>query len=954
MFPLVVIALMLGGLGCLASLPVAGSPRLGASAAAGVPVGRWRTFANGDDVLSVVVVGQTLWAGTRGGGLVRWDLSSGTSTQFLRPQDALAGNTVNDIAVDGRGRLWLATDGGLTMLDDRGTADRGDDVWRSYTAASTARGLPSDDVRAVAVDGTRVWVGAAQVKNLATGDWLGGGLGQLDTMGTDRTDDDRWAPVSTFDSTIKRGLDGSIQLGLVSDNINDILVTPNGNLWVATSPHWSLEQPADVDKERTWTPVHGGLSFRDTRNTADPSDDRWTPVSCDSMQFTVTCTVHTLALDAKGYVWAAIGGRGVMYFQADDPVIVDERSRRWDASDGLADNFVESIAFGPRDNPALANTVWLGTRDGGISVLDHKGSLRDRSDDTWNLGRAGPLTTADGLARNRIQALAIANGGFWLGTGPLNGVGGGIQRLDPATDGIGAALVSKGGPPSNFITDVDFGRPGTRWAGHVWLGTGSRAPTARRFGSGAVDLDTHGTRDASDDVWTTYNTLNTDDDGKLPWTGLVGDNIHAVAVQGDRVWFGSTETRWNAATGAYADGGLALFDGTTWTARRVDNTGGPATGHRDGSVSALATGCKGELWVGMGNAADNIGGGLAALTVTGDGHTLAGDAWQNFVYPELPSDNITDVSVDCGAARVWASAAHHDRSGRWEGGGVGVRDLQAGKWSKYDTTSGLESYADLGVKVKAEAESVLAGANGTAWVGTYGTRRMGTDSLVKDNPYWPAVLNTWSGQGWSADILTGAGWVSSIARDPDGRVWLGTSRGGIARKDAQPESWVTDRLPPPGPTPTVTATPPRTPTPGRTPTAVPPRTQPGYGGGLFVVDGTQWYRLDTASSGIPSNDVSVVAVGPDGDVWVGTEGWGLARLEVGADPPTPTATNDAPTSTATLTATDEPTATPRWTSTPAGSTTATPTASRSPSTTANRPGWRIFLPVCFEPIKRPR
>jgi ligand-binding sensor domain-containing protein len=913
--------------------------------------GRWRTFANGDDVLSLAVQGSVVWAGTRAGGLVRWDTATRAYRQYLRPQDPLAGNTVNDIAVDGSGRKWLATDGGLTVFDDRGTLDPGDDVWRSYTASSTNGALPSDDVHAVTVAGGVVWVGTMQVRDLATGAWRGGGLAMLDTRGTERTDDDRWSPVATFDNTAQRNLDGTTRLGLVSDNVQDLLVTPAGNLWVATAPHWRLEQPADIDKEPIWVSVHGGMSYRDTRGTVDPADDRWTPVSCESMQFTVTCNVRALALDAVGNAWAAIGGRGVMYFRADDPNIVDERTRRFDAADGLSDNFVEAIAFGPPDVPALANTVWLATREGGVSVLDHGGTLRDRADDRWNLGRSGPFDTAAGLTRQRVQALAMVPGAIWLGTGPRDGLGGGIQRLDLAAQSLGAALITDRAPPSNFITALDMGRPGSRWAGHVWLGTGSRAPAARRFGAGVADLDTRGTRDPADDSWRTFTALGTDDNGRLPWSGLPGDNIHAVAVQGDKVWVGASETVWDSAAGRYADGGLGLFDGTVWTARRVDNTGSPP-GLRDGTVSALAPGCGGELWLGTGNAADNNGGGVAALTVAGDGRDRSTDRWQNFTYADslLPSNNILGVSVDCAAGRAWVAAAHHDAGGRWEGGGAGVRDFATGKWTKYDTTNGLESYADVSIKIKAEARTVLAGPNGTAWIGTYGTRNTKTVNLVLDRPYWPATLNTWDGAAWRADVLTGAGWVSALARDLSGRLWVGTSRGGLARDDAQPESWRVDRVPPAA-APTATA-PGRTATPTRTPAPGTPRLQPGEGGGLWVFDGATWQRLDV-TAGIPANDISVVRVGPDGDVWVGTEGWGLARLELNVDPATPTPTYDAPTPTATRTATAELTATTRPTDRP-GTTTATASVTRTPTvrptvTRVRPPRWRVLLPFALKP-----
>ena len=104
--------------------------------------------------------------GTRAGGLVRWRGLSGEGPkvrQFLRPQDPIGGNTVNSLAVDASGRVWMATDGGLSVLDDRGTEATEDDRWQTWTVESSFGGLPSDDLRAVAVgaDGETIWVGGA-------------------------------------------------------------------------------------------------------------------------------------------------------------------------------------------------------------------------------------------------------------------------------------------------------------------------------------------------------------------------------------------------------------------------------------------------------------------------------------------------------------------------------------------------------------------------------------------------------------------------------------------------------------------------------------------------------------------------------------------------------------------------------------------------------------------------
>jgi len=174
-----------------------------------------------------------------------------------------------------------------------------------------------------------------------------------------------------------------------------------------------------------------------------------------------------------------------------------------------------------------------------------------------------------------------------------------------------------------------------------------------------------------------------------------------------------------------------------------------------------------------------------------------------------------------------------------------------------------------------ESDQLLAGA--------YGTESMTASQLVSCKPYWPAILNVWDGAVWQHTTFDDAGMVSSVARDADGRIWAATSRGGAARESVNPESWVVE---------------------------------PGIGG-LYVHQDGAWHRVESDLHGLPSTDVSVVRVADDGSIWIGTEGWGLARYEPNAEAPTPTATLNLPTRTPTPTVDPSaPTATRRPTIVP--------------------------------------
>ena len=916
-------------------------PTGGRAAGPGLPLGRWTTYANGDDILSLAWEAGQLWAGTRHGGLVQWDPIEGSYTQYLRPQDPLAGNTVYDIAIDAGGVKWLATDGGLTRFDDAGTPSRADDSWHTYTRANSGGGLPSDLVKALALDGPRLWIGCQQELDPLTGVWSGGGLARLDTKGTDDPGDDGWAPVATYDNTLRGLPDGSVQLGLVSDNIMDLALTAKGGLWVATAQQHRLEQAPDTTAPRIWARVGGGVSHRDTKGSADPADDRWTAARCDGDAPTVSCQVETVALDAGGRLWIGMAGRGLRYANADQPSLVDDPSQRFDPSEGQGGNTVTAIAFGPADQPALANTVWMATqcngaclgRRGGLSILDHKGSLLGRNDDVWDFGRGAPFSGVDGMARDRAQALIIAGGTAWIGTGPASGVGGGVNRMALASASFGSNLLtacSQPGcvaPPTNFFTDLAVGAAGSRWEGHVWAASGSRAAAARQFGSGLLDLDTRGSFGAADDVWKVYNTVNTDPDGKVPWTGLTGNNVHAVMLRGDQVWAGSATTAWDGKV--YSDGGLAVFDGSRWTARTVASTKrGNVPGLRSNGVTALAAGCGNEVWAATGSPWDVAGTGLDRLKLGASVHDAAADAWTAFSYPKLPSNNLTDVALDCAAGTAWVAAAHHlsepdpisgTGGGRWTGGGVGAGKLSDDSWARFDVTSGLESFGENGSK--GEAFAVLPAPDGGVWAGTLGSKGLSAAAMVAQKPYFTAQLNRRTGSTWSKESFVGAGWISGIARDGEGRLWVATSRGGLAREAADPEGWRTDRR----------------------------------NGGLRVHDGAAWRTLDVAGSGIPSNDISAVAVAPNGDVWIATDGWGMARFAVGAATPTPTSTvvvptlEPSPTTPATLSPTPGG-GTVEPTPTAVGGTAATPTrtptlgGSGTPGASQTPLGRRLWLP----------
>ena len=181
----------------------------------------------------------------------------------------------------------------------------------------------------------------------------------------------------------------------------------------------------------------------------------------------------------------------------------------------------------------------------------------------------------------------------------------------------------------------------------------------------------------------------------------------------------------------------AVFDGETWTARTVANTKvGTRAGLRHGSVSSLAVGCDGELWIGTGNGWSFWGAGIDVLTPDPTLHALAGDRWEAHGYPQLAGANTTDIAVDCARRQVWVTAEHHvtqgdpqsgTPGGDWVGGGAAVFDLATKRWTRYNAAGGLECYARS--FVECEATGAAVGPDGDG-----GPRVLGLDLGLDAQP----------------------------------------------------------------------------------------------------------------------------------------------------------------------------------------------------------------------------
>lgn len=335
-----------------------------------------------------------------------------------------------------------------------------------------------------------------------------------------------------------------------------------------------------------------------------------------------------------------------------------------------------------------------------------------------------------------------------------------------------------------------------------------------------------------------------------PQTGLAGNDIRAVASDGlYLLWFATNK-------------GVSQFEpGTgTWT------TFTTADGLSSNNVTAVAHGADGSLWVGTSqtwNGSEWSGGGLSVKQ---------GDSWVTYTIDDgLPSNNITDVAF--AGNDVWIGTrpykvfveATSTSAAHWVDEGGGVALLSEGAWKTYTRDD-----SDL---TDNRINAVAVGPDGRVWFAT-------PSGLVVRNP----TEDTW--RTYKTHDGLEANSVRDVTVDASGRVWAVTyesettpvgalnmlegdtwttytDEDGLSSKvlwavlaDSQGRIWV-----------------------GGGPWCKP--TSGCEGGGLTQYhpadDSWQLYRM--SGSYLVSNQITDVAVGNDGTLWVATQGSGLSMRD---------------------------------------------------------------------------
>ena len=383
-----------------------------------------------------------------------------------------------------------------------------------------------------------------------------------------------------------------------------------------------------------------------------------------------------------------------------------------------------------------------------------------------------------------------------------------------------------------------------------------------------------------------------------PQDGLPGNDVRALAR--DRAG-----TLW-AGTAA----GVARLDEATgrWH-------GAPAGPGSAGSaaVTALAAAADGSLWVGMEQRWDHdaphpvlerpgafVGGGLARFEPLTGRWSIVARAMANddpaARVPGLPSDNVTSLVFDSRGA-LWVGTRPYkvwrdDACGRpdcppelsaWgdAGGGLAASDDPAAGWRHWSVAASGGCLA-----VASHVSALTAGPGGGVWVGTRGR---GLHAYLDGL----AVMACRSETGFRHYERGRSGLpgnhVFSLAVDGQGRLWAGVGDGerGLGAVSLDVRGAADDPLQPGGDDVWAALGPYGFSGPldamvsaieaSDSPLALGTRDErSGDGWGVLLYDG-DWSELRTALTGLPSNQVTVVAPDPrSGRVWIGTRRQGVS------------------------------------------------------------------------------
>lgn len=653
----------------------------------------WTSYINTDLVQLSIEAGDDIWSATSGG-LVRYNLSSGSATVFTTA-NGLPSTMIFSMVHDRAGRLWVGTVAGLVSYDGSG--------WTRHSIELTG-GRSADAIYALTLDSAGgIWAtaGIPDVSLLsAIAHYDGNGWTVMEPgmkmpkltgarMMT-APDGSLWLVgkeyLSTGDKSIVMHIDGdSVQLyrdGLPELELRSIAVDSSGTVWVGSG-----DGVARFD----------GTSWRTFIQHAEPQG--------------LHTTGYALAVAPNGTLWVG-GMSGVDSY----------RNGTWThytVDSGLASNYASSLI-------ARGDTLWVGGLSGVTTLTSHG----------WTR-----YSLADGLGGEKITQLMSGEQGALLAS-----TVGGTSRFDGAQ---WRTYRMTNVPASNSVNSIAVGPDGSVWAAHAFGSNRlSRFDGTRwRYYSSADGVMSDTTivvaRDREGNIWTagmgglsrfdgtTWRTLTPDTalrtvqfgtlafdssgnvwtstrNGRLyrfdgtSWTSYAGPavsqgfgtDLSALCIAPDGSLWCAARLTWISHDSA----GLYHFDGTNWTVYGVQT--GYATTEGANMPLAMASDRDGSIWIGYASYSEH------QKFYVGGVSRFDGTNWTHY----RPRAELAATGVNSDPINGFNSIFRGSDGTLWMGtSGGGVLSLKDGVWKQYTELDGL---------VNDMVTSVIPASDGSLWCGT--------------------------------------------------------------------------------------------------------------------------------------------------------------------------------------------------------------------------------------------
>lgn len=513
-----------------------------------------KQVTNASYVTGIAVDGNTAYCATYGG-LVIWDLATRKYT-ILTTADGLPSNTLSDVAVDGKGKLWIGSDAGVAVQEGS-----------SWKVFDKSKGMPSDTIRDLSLDLEKnVW--ASTDRGIVS--FKGSrprfisdkeGPGESDAAGV-YFDSGKNMWVGTANNGIFANLQGAwrnltARNGLILNTANAVAQYWDNSIWVgswAGVTRWDGQGFQSVN-------VKKNMGTFDVRDLIPTRELLW---------FFSSAGVHSM----KGSEWKHFTEKEGLISNdvtcgcvvSDDRVLAGTPYGMSLIEKGVVINYaIPNTPFG-KDFITLAvdgkNRLYAGTRDGGLNILD-SGS--------WAL-----LPGNDDKTFKTVQSIVFAPDGS-----PVFNTAEGIVTLNNRT---WAMQTRENGIAGNDIRCGVYDRQGKYWVGTTTGVSSLSGSMWSRFRAGhglpsedvkACALDSTGV------VWfgTAGGIISFTDNKLNNWTKQAGaDSIDvlSVAVAGSKILFGT------------GDGKLIEFDGKSWK----------TSGKSSSGISAILADPSGALWLG--------------------------------------------------------------------------------------------------------------------------------------------------------------------------------------------------------------------------------------------------------------------------------------------------------------------------------------------------------------------